>query len=99
MTQHSCKNNQPLLTVGRVIVTAGAFRLLGENQRSFLKFLQRHRYGDWGDLEHEDKEINNHALLSGERILSSYNITEVDRLWIITEADRSITTILVPDEY
>jgi hypothetical protein len=64
-----------------------------------LPFLRRHVIGDWGDLGAEDWEANYEAVTSGGRLLSAYVVREGEQLWIITEADRSSTTILLPEEY
>ncbi len=66
--------------------------------------LSRHLKGDWGEVDEEDKQTNDEALKQGDRLLSAYNDTRfpghgVSTIWIITEADRSVTTILFPDEY
>jgi hypothetical protein len=61
--------------------------------------LARHSTGDWGDLEEADKQANEAALQAGDRILSAYKLTGGHKLWIITEADRRATTILLPSEY
>lgn len=87
------------LPLGRIVATPGALRLLAEHRCGFLPLLQRHAFGDWGDLEHEDKLLNDHAVRTGERVLSSYRVTDLDRIWIITEHDRSVTTLLLPEEY
>jgi hypothetical protein len=63
------------------------------------KFLGRHVLGDWGDLAAGDKEANNRAVEDGTRILSAYDLRSGERIWIITEADRSSTRILLPSEY
>jgi hypothetical protein len=55
--------------------------------------------GDWGDLDEEDKRENEFSLQHGFRIFSSYILSSGDKLWVITEADRSVTTLLLPDEY
>jgi hypothetical protein len=62
-------------------------------------FLDQHIQGNWGEVGDEDKLLNDGALLSGERLLSAYKTLKGERLWIITEADRSSTTILKPEEY
>jgi len=62
-------------------------------------YVNRHLAGDWGDLDEEAKAANDRALQVGERILSAYNLPTEARLWIITEWDRSATTLLRPDEY
>jgi hypothetical protein len=61
--------------------------------------LQRHASGDWGDVCEEDRVANNDALQYGDRLLSSYAISENIKIWVITEYDRSVTTILLPSEY
>ena len=59
----------------------------------------RHMAGDWGDVDEEDKAANDQALTDGSRLLSAYRTAAAKKLWIITEADRSATTILLPEEY
>jgi len=84
--------------LGRVVATPGALKLLQEIGEDPLCYLARHRSGDWGDLDNYDRKENELALKHGWRIVSSYPIE--DRcIWIITEADRSLTTILLPEEY
>jgi hypothetical protein len=61
--------------------------------------MRRHHCGDWGDLTEEDKQANEDALVHGDRILSHYKLTDGRRIYIITEADRSSTCILLPEEY
>jgi hypothetical protein len=89
----------PLFSPGRIVATPGALALLEEANRSPWEFLSRHLRGDWGDLCQEDKTENELSLKRGFRLLSSYPVTETDTLWIITEADRSVTTLLLPSEY
>ena len=72
---------------------------LEQANRSPLEFLSRHLRGDWGDLCPEDKTENELSLKHGFRLLSSYPVSETEKLWIITEADRSVTTLLLPAEY
>lgn len=79
-------------------MTNGASYLLTLNARLPQEFLTRHQSGDWGDLHEGDKSLNDEALENGDRILSSYFVGE-HKLWIITEHDRSVTTLLLPDEY
>ena len=66
-----------------------------------MSLIQRHVTGDWGDVCAEDADANEQALLTGARLLSSYRSSPVEavKVWIITEADRSSTTILLPEEY
>ena len=81
----------PLFRCGQIVATPGALALLEETNRSPLEFLSRHLRGDWGDLCPEDKTENELSLKYGLRLLSSYPITGRGKLWIITEADRSLT--------
>ena len=82
---------------GQIVATPGALEL-AERGVDLLTFLQRHLKGDWGDLCPDDKAENDFSLQSGYRLLSSYN-TPCGTLWVITEADRSATTFLLPEEY
>ena len=67
--------------------------------KAVLAGLRRHARGDWGDLEEEDREANDGALASGERLLSAYSADDGTKFWVITEWDRSATTVLFPEEY
>ena len=89
----------PLFSPGRLVATPGAIALLERTDKSPLEFLSRHLRGDWGDLCPEDKTENELSLKYGFRLLSSYQATETEKLWVITEADRSLTTLLLPEEY
>ena len=88
-----------LFSPGRIVATPGALALLEKAQESPSKFLSRHLRGEWGELCQDDKTENELSLKHGFRLLSSYPVTETDTLWIITEADRSVTTLLLPAEY
>jgi hypothetical protein len=72
---------------------------LADHQRNGVEFVKRNQSGDFGDLDEADREANQAALRYGTRLLSSYVIDEDCTLWIITEADRSATTLLLPEEY
>ena len=89
----------PLFPPGQIVATPGALRLLDETNKSPLEFLSRHLPGEWGDLCQEDKMENELSLKQGFRLMSSYPINDREKLWIITEADRSATTLLPPEEY
>ena len=89
----------PLFPSGQLVATPGALVLLEKINKSPLEFLARHLRGDWGDLDQEDKTENELSLKHGFRLLSGYQVTETEKLWIITEADRSATTLLLPSEY
>jgi hypothetical protein len=86
---------------GAIVATPGAIEAAS---RSYLsECLQRHLRGDWGDVDNHDRRANDEAVAQGSRILSSYPIDPskpaAGKLWILTEADRSVTTFLLPDEY
>jgi hypothetical protein len=82
--------------LGQVAVTSNASLRLSTEE--VLTGLRRHASGDWGDLGPDDTLSNNTALLRGDRLLSVYGKGQ-HRFWIITEADRSVTTVLLPDDY
>ena len=86
------------LPLGRVVATPGALKLLSEIGEDPFDFLARHASGDWGELCAFDRRQNEIAWREGYRVLSSYPVGR-ECVWIITEADRSVTTILLPEEY
>lgn len=87
---------------GQLVVTRGVNDLIADNEE-FAKHvflsLKRHLVGDWGDLCDEDRVSNELALQQGERLLSAYKKDGVPTIWVITEWDRSVTTVLFPEEY
>lgn len=85
--------------LGNVVATPGALAALEEADVLPLLLLGRHLYCDWGDVCKEDWESNDAALLNGSRLFSSYHLDGGFKIWVITEWDRSATTILLPDEY
>ena len=85
----------PRFPLGQTVATPGALAL-GIDLASYM---HRHHCGDWGDLEAEDKQANEEALNDGTRILSCYQVGKGRRIYIITEADRSLTTALRTEEY
>ena len=90
----------PLFSLGQIVSTPGALSALGDEGTSSDALLQRHVTGDWGELSEEDRRENELSVKEGFRILSSYKLPRTGvKLWIITEADRSATTLLLPDEY
>ena len=84
---------------GEVVATQGAAAALHEAGEHPFVYLQRHAHGDWGELDAEDVAENELSLVQGFRLLSAYTLKDGTRIWIITEADRSVTTILLPSEY
>jgi hypothetical protein len=86
------------LPLGRVVATPGAIKLLAEAGEDALHYLARHASEDWGEIDAHDRRENELSLKHGWRIVSSYPVGE-KTIWIITEADRSVTTILLPEDY
>lgn len=83
--------------VGRIVSTPGA--LDATTPTEVFGALVRHVQGDWGDVCKSDAQANDQALKSGARLLSVYHTEHGEKFWIITEADRSVTTLLLPEEY
>ena len=90
---------EPLFPLGQIVATPGAVEAMGEANQDPRELLYRHVTGDWGDLVDEDKAENEFALQRQLRVFSSYRLTTGTKLWLITEADRSVTTFLLPSEY
>lgn len=88
-----------LFALGTVVATPGALLLMEKYAVQPGQFLHKHQHGDWGCLSADDKHENTVSVAHGLRILSSYRLGEADRIWVITEADRSVTTLLLPEEY
>jgi len=85
--------------LGRVVSTPGALSALEKAEQLPAEFLDRHVNGDWGEVADADQQENELAVAQGFRILSAYTTSTGDHIWIVTEADRSATTILLPEEY
>ena len=92
-------SKQPAFELGQIVATPGALAALKKAGQQPGEFLTRHINRDWGDLDEEDRTENEYSLEHGFRLLSAYKTNAGDRLWIITEADRSVTTLLLPEEY
>lgn len=91
--------NAARFSLGRLFITPGALNALKEAKQLPIEFLSRHQAGDWGELSEDDRRENEFSLQHGYRLLSAYHTSKGEKLWIITEADRSATTILLPSEY
>jgi len=85
--------------LGRVVATPGALQAFAVAAENYFLYLARHANRDWGDVCPEDARANDQALREGTRLLSAYTLQGGTRVWIITEADRSSTCILLPEEY
>ena len=98
MSNQTKNQIRPLFALGKTVATPGALVVMQGLDISPISLLSRHQRGDWGELDPEDKAENDTALDAGTRIFSAY-IFDTVKFWIITEADRSSTTILLPEEY
>ena len=85
--------------LGRLVATPGALAALRDAGQNALEFVSRHQHCDLRDLDEEDKRENERSLVTGSRVFSAYVLNTGVRIWAITEADRSVTTILLPSEY
>ena len=92
-------SKQPAFELGQIVATPGALAALEKAGQQPGEFLTRHVHREWGDLDEDDRKENEYSLEHGFRLLSAYKTNAGDRLWIITEADRSVTTLLLPEEY
>jgi hypothetical protein len=98
------ERHRPRFLPGQVVATPGAIEALRASGQDAHVFLSRHLRGDWGDLDDEDRHLNEMALLDGSRLLSAYVTSRGERLWVITEAvggdgRRASTCLLLPSEY
>jgi hypothetical protein len=101
-TTHEGRSSQQgagLFSLGRIVATPGVLQAMEKAGSSAGEFLGRHAVGDWGDLCDEDKTANDEALADDLRILSAYKLKDGTKIWVITECDRSVTTVLLPSEY
>ncbi len=89
---------KPLFPLGQIVATPAVIAHFNEHRQSILPLLRRHVSGDWGELCAEDKAENALSVQHGFRILSRYTVAG-EAVWLITEADRSVTTALFPNEY
>lgn len=96
---HTQNRIRPKFALGRIVATPGALECLRSLSVAPVDLLKRHQQGDWGDLCDEDREMNELALSDGSRIFSAYKVSNEERVWVVTEWDRSATTILLPSEY
>jgi hypothetical protein len=93
------RGDGPKFPLGQVVATPGVAEAFERSRQSPTIFLRRHIKGDWGDLDGDDKEENEFSIQRGLRLLSAYTLKDGTHIWIITEADRSVTTLLLPSEY
>ncbi|QDU82778.1 hypothetical protein Pla110_45400 [Polystyrenella longa] len=93
------QESKQLFNLGQVVATPVAITTFEKVDETMSSLLSRHVGGDWGNLHEEDKTTNDEAVKEGYRILSAYKLSDGTKIWIITEADRSSTCILLPEEY
>ena len=91
--------SRPLFGLGQVVGTPGALRALAEARQPPIELLVRHVTGDWGELPDQDREENERSVDQGLRVFSAYRLQTGVKVWVITEWDRSATTMLLPEEY
>lgn len=97
--------NKPKFKLGKTVITPGVIEALSKSNQLPDIFLIRHVLGDWGGLCEEDAQLNNEAIAhEGDvdrqmRVMSVYKTNNHETIWIITEWDRSVTTLLLPSEY
>ena len=93
-------NQTNLFKMGQHLATPGVLAALTTASQSPAEFISRHARGDWGDMQPEDKQLNDLAVMDADsRIFSGYLLKNGEKIWIITEAGRHATTILLPSEY
>ena len=107
-THNGGQRRQALFPLGQLVATPGAIEAMepfenpstGSGHSIVQRLVDRHVTGDWGDMVDEDKAANDRALLDGSRVFSAYLLPDGEtKIWVITEADRSATTLLLPSEY
>ena len=98
-------DNKPKFKLGQTVATPGALAALEKSNESALPFLLKHQSGNWGEVCDDDKKLNDEAVAhegdpdQQQRVLSCYRTSKNERIWVITEWDRSVTTLLLPSEY
>ena len=85
--------------LGKLVITPAARESLEESDEEAMFFITRHANGDWGVVSDQDGRRNDEAVRDGDRILSAYVLLNDVRIWVITEWDRSVTTVLLPEDY
>ena len=90
---------KPLFTLGQVVATPGALEAIEASGDSLFSYLSRHISGDWGEVDAHDRKENELSLEQGFRLMSVYSLGTGVKIWVITEADRSSTCVLLPEEY
>jgi len=92
-----CMN--PKFSLGQLVATPSALAAVEQSGDNLACFIRRHQQGDWGELCADDIRENEFSVANGLRLLSAYHLKDNTKIWVITEADRSVTTVLLPEEY
>ncbi len=90
---------RPRFPPGQIVATPAALLAFERTSENMAAYLNRHSHGDWGDVDEQDRAENEYSLQHGLRLLSAYRLMDGTRVWIITESDRSVTTVLLPSDY
>lgn len=90
---------QPFFELGQLVATPAALAALAESNEDPLAYVHRHVCGDWSELDQHDQQANVQAVREGHRILSAYTLRSGRKIWLITEWNRSVTTLLLPEDY
>ena len=98
MNQRRTHAREPLFDLGQLVATPAAIEFCEVNAVHLLNLVSRHCHGDFGDMDRDDIAANTRAIKSGARVFSSYRVG-TSKVWVITEADRSSTCVLLPEEY
>jgi hypothetical protein len=99
MRPHGSPSLPIRFALGRLVATPGALEAMQRTGANPVQYLARHATCDWGDVDAEDWTANDRAVVDGARLLSAYRLPDGTPIWVITEADRSATTFLLPSEY
>lgn len=85
--------------LGQLLATPGVLRAVESSGDDLPALISRHASGDWGDVSVRDKRANDRDVIDGNRLLSAYHLKNGAKVWVLTEGDRSATTVLLPEEY
>ncbi len=99
MQQQEHATRRPLFSLGHVVATLGALEAFATTGEFITRYVAKHQCGEWGTVDRHDIRANEHALKHSARLLSTYHLKDDTTIWIITEADRSSTCVLLPSEY
>lgn len=99
MSKATTTSAAPLFPLGQTYATPRALEALSEAEQEAAEFLHRHQHGDWSEMCEEDRRENQFSVDKRLRIFSAYRTSKGEKIWVITEADRSVTTLLLPSEY